>query len=389
MSKISKDDFSLLVADALCKKGIDGKTLHIDQNDFAVRPKDELGRIVGSFNLANSYVAYCNSETDEKKNGVIQRLIGLWFEPVEIKSFEEMKDKIFPVIRERRFYPKEPTSKILAGHPQLVLGNHVTTLLALDEADYIVPVTNAHLETWSKSWEEALDAAFDNMSQRPPMTWQVEENDAKPEDCIYTHESDDPYGSSNLIFPSTIRELEVLGTPIIFAPAKSILLVTGSECIYGLRRALEIIAECEDRADYLCPEMLGLDEFGNYFPCELTPDHELFDEFEKLRIMNNLIVYTACLEELEGSFEQVVNTKTIVPYEVFESDGRYYEEVHLKTNVAPLILPFAETIVVETSNGSVPLSSSKFAELVGESMTMISEYPLLYELSVPLSDGSF
>ena len=389
LTNVSKDDYSLIVAEALCKKGIDEKTIHIDQKDFAIRQKDDRGRIVASFNLANSYASYNNSETVEQKSEVVERLLRPLFEPVNIKPFQALKDMIFPVFRERRFYPIQPTAKITVGYPQIVVGNHLTTLLAIDENDYIFPITDAQFKEWGVSWDDAFEVAYDNMQKRPPITWQVDEDEERPEDCIYILESDDIYGSSNLIFPSIIAELKVLGTPTVFIPAKNTIIVTGSDNVYGLKRALEIIAECEDREDYLCPEMLSLDEDNNYFPSELAPEHALFEEFNKLRITNNLHVYTSFLDEFEAGFDQVVNHKKIVPYEVFDVDGCYYEEVHIKTGEAPVLMPFAETIVVETSNGKISVPSSKFAQIVGESLTLISEYPLLYELTAPLSDDSF
>jgi hypothetical protein len=382
---ISQDDFTLLVASALSKAGFDSKSLHVDKSDFAIRCKDERGNVLSTIYLANMYVGYNNSTDQDQKDRVIRRAVALWSAPAQIETYEEARAKILPIIRERRFYPQEPTRSIEVGYPQIPISEHLTTILAVDSEDVIYPISNHDFERWQRSWDEIFDDAFANLKARRAMEWQVFESAEDPKDCAYILESEDDYGSSALVFPQMIAEFEVLGDPIVFAPARNIVVVTGSDCIFGLEHAADVIAQCENMQSALLPEMLSQDEDFNYFGCDLAVEHPLFETFNKIKLVSNYKVYTRFFQDLAGSFDILISSKRIVKYEVFEEGGAFFSEISFAAEEGPIILPLAENVRIIMPDREIVVSSETFADAAGDLLVNINEYPPVFELTAPLS----
>ncbi|HEY9676647.1 MAG TPA: hypothetical protein V6C76_01500 [Drouetiella sp.] len=385
---ISTSDFSVLVAGALCENGADRTTLHLDPDAFAVRKKDGTGKVLNSLYLGNFYKSYKNAKTAEEQKQEIDRIVNFWTSTTETfddESFEDCKHKLRPVIRERRYYPIEDEGEE-PGFAQSTIGDHLALLLCIDQEHSMSLVTNSRFEALGVSWDEALDAAMDNMLARPSTLWRVEENENNPADCIYIYESDDSYGSSILVFPNLISDLKVLGQQLVFTPAKGVVLVTGSDCIFGLQRALELFEECKSRHDYIRPEMLSLDQDLNWYHCELTDEHCLYDDFNNFRLYSNLLVYNDFFEKFRGTFEQLTAPIRVAPYEVFGTDeGRYHDEVLIKCDEVPILMPFAETILVEAGDRIFHLPAEVFSDLCAGNLQQARSYPLLYELTEPIN----
>ena len=382
---ISEDDFAILIASEISKSGIDGKSLHIDKNDFAIRRKDDRGNVIATTYLANLYVGYNNATTDEQRQTIVDRTLKLWLIETDLGTYEEIKSRIFPIVRERRSYPEEPTRSIGAGYPQVVISEHLTTLLAVDCDEHIRPLADFDYEHLQVEWGIAFGDAIVNLKNHIDIEWQVYESEDTSGDCVYVYEAEDDYGASILVFPAAIAELEVLGVPIIFTPARNIVVVTGSDCIYGLEHAAEIILECEDRQNMLMPEMLCQDDDLTYFGCDLPIEHPLYETFNKIKLLNNLRVYTQFFKDFEGNFDELVSSKRIVTYEVFEENGAFFSEISLRSEEGPVTLPFADSVRIITPNGELIVTSSAFAEQAADSLVKINEYPLVYELSRPLT----
>lgn len=385
LDPISQEDFSLLVANAICKTGVDAKSVHIDLNDFAIRHKDEQGKVIFTIFLANMFANFNAVDCEEQRTEILERSVKLWLEPTDTPPFTEAKSRILPVVRPRLVYPENPAKEGDLSYPQVVIGNHLTTLLAVDLDDFIRPLSSQDYEEWDITWDEALDAASDNMQSRANVKWEVYESEDNPEDCLYLHESQDDYGSSLLAFPQMICELKVLGERIIFTPTKNSIIVTGSQSQFGLQKALDIVEMCETRQDALVPEMLSVDDEHCYFACDLPEEHELYDKFSKLKLVNEMNIYLQFVEDYQGNFEQLINPRRIAEYEVFEQDGYYFSEMTIGLDEAPVIIPCTQYICLESDEELMQVSTGDFAEVAGEKLKLINEYPALYELTEPLS----
>ncbi len=115
--------------------------------------------------------------------------------------------------------------------PYQPLAEHLGVGAVYDLPEAMVMLQASHLEEWNVTFYEAFEQGLNNLGE-------IDATFTTIDDHSYVSSTGDHYDLSRMLLPELIRELEVVGDPVVMLPNRDRLLVTGSEDRHGL----EIIA---------------------------------------------------------------------------------------------------------------------------------------------------
>ncbi|MFL5351727.1 hypothetical protein [Archangium sp.] len=224
--------------DAFAKRAIealrtDGETRNIqyDAEGFLLRLGDKDGSTVF---LANFYEEY-RATVPEKRDEVFARFSHVKDLPALPGTFAEARPNLMPVVRSRTFFEQlRMVVKGGAGKPVPIswkpLGTFLGVGLAFDGPDTLRYLGPDELARWGVSFEQGMNAALENLRRRSPEPLEQ----LAPGTCQSPWE--DSYAASRLLLDEVVRRCQVHGTPVVLAPHRDLLLITGSDDEDGLHR---------------------------------------------------------------------------------------------------------------------------------------------------------
>jgi hypothetical protein len=234
---LPRADFARKMMDALQAAGLEG--LAYNETEFSIHVAMANSR----FFLGNAYAEFEAAPDDGAKERVIARFIGAYQEglPVTPESWEEVRDSVLPLIRDRTFLsgmatrmPFEPEKQI----PWQVVGEWLGLCVGHDTPRALNYVNQETLEKWGTRYETALAQALDNLAARSREPF-VE---IKP--GCYRSPWSDCYDPERILIPEIFRSLPLKGKPVVSVPHWNALLVADSANPDALR-ALALITETE------------------------------------------------------------------------------------------------------------------------------------------------
>lgn len=182
-------------------------------------------------NLANLYKQYRDAARADRPR-VLEMCMAILRDTSLPQRFEEVRAKLLPAVRARSYAESVRLSARLAGTAlpgtsAAALGDDVVTVIAVDDADSMSIVTAAQLDTWGVSFDEALDAALDNLRAIPGGGF------ARGPDGVMVGDWNDAYDSSRLLLPDLVHRAGI-GDPVAMIPTRDSILLAPA----GDRRAL-------------------------------------------------------------------------------------------------------------------------------------------------------
>ncbi len=222
--------------------------------------------------------------------------------PALPKTFAEARPKLMPVVRGRTFFEQlRLVVKGGAGKPVPIpwkpLSGFLGVGLAFDGPETLQYLGPDELAHWGVSFDQALDVALGNLRRRS--TEKLVQ--LAPGTCESPWE--DNHASSRLLLEEVVRGCEVRGTPVVLAPHRDLLLITGSEDEDGLRRvasrALQAVVApraLDGRAMRLSPE-----GWVTFMPERLS---NAWPDFRKLELFTRARDYSEQTQHLEKLFQE-------------------------------------------------------------------------------------
>jgi len=182
-------------------------------------------------NLANLYKQYRDAARADRPR-VLEMCMAILRDTSLPQRFEEVRAKLLPAVRARSYAESVRLSARLAGTALpgtsvAALGDDVVTVIAVDDADSMSIVTAAQLDAWGVSFDEALDAALDNLRAIPGGGF------ARGPDGVMIGDWNDAYDSSRLLLPDLVHRAGI-GDPVAMIPTRDGILLAPA----GDRRAL-------------------------------------------------------------------------------------------------------------------------------------------------------
>lgn len=241
-----KDAYAQRALETLREAGYT-EPLTYDPERFHIQVPDGPGQQAQTIFLGNLYNEY-RSAPPEQREVVLRHITAMGRAPSSPISYTSARSSLMPVVRPRSYFAlleiMDPKSPMGTPRPAewRALGEVLSVAVVLDTADAMKYLGQDQFKEWGITFDEALGVAMENLrsqSSEPLIP-------VSPGVCAAGWR--DSYGASRLLLDEVLRRCKVRGDPVVFAPERDLLLITGAEDEDGLVRAAEISAKAFQEA---------------------------------------------------------------------------------------------------------------------------------------------
>lgn len=236
---LSPDGFAERLIVDLAKAG-DPRLAEYDSTGFLIRFRTE-GRETGYASLRNlydEYLTHAGRDRDQFFRTAVRSMLAS--HKAVPDDYEDARADILVSVRNRSYFSFfELQGQADNGNyqwPYQAIGEHLGVGIVYDLPEAMVMLQSVHLEDWGVSFYELLEDGLSNLGELAATFTTID-------DHSYVSTTGDHYDISRILLPDLIQELEINGDPIILAPNRDRLLLTGSED----RRGIETVALVAER----------------------------------------------------------------------------------------------------------------------------------------------
>jgi len=250
-------EFAQLLIGALREAGDTRSWVYEEKNQRLVQSNIPANLAPGIVNLVNMFADYREAKFDQRREVLKRQAQAMlpWSLPT---TFEEAKDKLRPIVRsstergvlalqmaEQDKTPQMPAFKRLCEN--LELG------LAYDGSVSILRLNEHHLTQWRMTFDDVLDVALDNLRLESNKPW------LQLTDGVYLSQFGDYYDAARMLLPDVLYRLPFSGAPVVMAPNRTALLLTGDQNSAGLQTMVELAEQARAQPRPLPALMLKWD----------------------------------------------------------------------------------------------------------------------------------
>jgi uncharacterized protein YtpQ (UPF0354 family) len=209
--------------------------------------------VPGVINLPNMHRDYINAGPEGREECMRRQVAGMTQIAIP-SSFAEVVAKLRPVIRsttERGVLKLQgfntlPGSEI-AYRP---LCESIEIGVAYDGEFNVARLNEGKLKEWGVTFDEAFDIAVDNLRLESHKPWLA------LRDGVFLSQFGDYYDASRLLLTDVLYRQPIAGAPVVMAPNRTVLLLTGDRNEAGLQTLLELAEQALAEPRSLPPLML-------------------------------------------------------------------------------------------------------------------------------------
>jgi uncharacterized protein YtpQ (UPF0354 family) len=226
----SQDQFARLVVKTLMDGGVNWQLeYHPDQFRLEL---SQSGKSPSIINLHNVYKEYCQADRASRATFLQRTRQGLMQRMELPTEFEDAKPDLLPTLRDRFFVEAMRLHSEAAGGdpPEMVtvpVTDECVVALVYDLPNSMRFVGKEALDTWGVSVYEALEVAKQNLTEVSYPVLSVG-------DKVFMIESGDAYDATRMLLTDNLRQLPVLGDPVVMPINRNCLLITGADDEEGL-----------------------------------------------------------------------------------------------------------------------------------------------------------
>jgi uncharacterized protein YtpQ (UPF0354 family) len=253
--KTDRKTFARRVEKALRSAGL-AEDLSYDEESFCFRGEQT------SINLENVYQEFCSLPRRERANVIasVVQTVGTMKEELP-NSWEAASEQVMPVVRSQAYYHLFSLQLQLEGSEQRMKPRHliadaVAVDIALDRESSIAILPEGTLVDWGVSFDEALDQAVTNLRRRSGQSME------ELQGGLFSGRWGDSYDSSRILIPDLLYRHRVKGNPVVMAPVRDWLLLTGDRDEGGLAAMAELAAAALEHSRWVTFEMLRHTDAG-------------------------------------------------------------------------------------------------------------------------------
>jgi hypothetical protein len=298
--------------------------------------------------LGNAYRDWTRARGVEKSIQ-LDRATAFAFEPKTSDDFDEVAPRLLPAIRNRtdlENYWRHPLFATDRTHNAPVVKAFCDALVvgvAVDMPDSIRLVGANQLTTWSRSLDEVLPIAMENLRARNPTRFH------RTEHGFYLSSYGDFYDPSRLLLPHVFECLPLRGDPVAVALSWLGMAVAGSEDLQALQAMADFVDEHiskDTRPLSYLPLVLRDREWQ---PLDCSGPN--FAALDRLRVKQSLWDYGHQKTLLEGYFARKGRDVFVATLHALEHKDRIRTWA-VWTGEAASLLPEADAIVVRWNGSS-------------------------------------
>jgi len=225
--------------------------------------------------LDNAYSEFCAAPLRRRRQ-VFQNYLRAFTQtpPTPPDDYAEAKPNILPRIRDRFYYEEirlrfRVDGANLLEIPTRPIAGQLAVELVYDFPDSVGTITQAQLDKWGVTFDEAMAVARDNM-------WRISNQPfGQPAPGFHVSPWHDNHDASRLLLHDLVWQLKVNGDHVAIAPTRDVLLVTGSNDVVGLRRMLSMAEAAfqDTRANLAGAVRL---RGSTWEPLDLPPEHPVY-----------------------------------------------------------------------------------------------------------------
>lgn len=227
------------------------------------RYEQELGRLVqtglaadavsGIINLANIHRDYVDAGPEGRPDCMRLQVAGMMQQFIP-PSFADAKTKLRPVIRSAT---ERGVVKLqgLGNGPKAemayrTLCENIEVGIAYDGEFNVMRLSQSTFEQWGVSFDDALDIAVDNLRVESSKPWLALQNG------VFLSQFGDFYDASRLLLTDLLYRQPIMGAPVVMAPNRAVLLLTGDRNDAGLQTLVDLAEQALAQTRPLPPLML-------------------------------------------------------------------------------------------------------------------------------------
>ena len=379
----SKTRFARLLLDAIRQAG-ETVPIGYDAEEFRLVVEGEAKRF---FNLANIYREYCATPS-ARRGQALRHYVRSWFARRKgvPATFEDVVADLLPAVRNRCQFEITRLKAQVDGLPFLdwphrVVADHLAVSLVYALPEVLVQVHRQNLADWGRSFEEALDAACNNLREISGQQW------TSPCPGVWTSPWRDNHDASRLVLTDLVQALAVRGAHVAMVPNRDTLIVTGSKDERGLAHMAVLAEKALDGARPITGHAFLLDD-ETWLPWLPATDHPLHDQFHLLQLQSLGRDYAAQKDLLDAFHEKTGQHIWVASYSAVkdEETGNAHSYCVWSRGVETL-LPQAEEVYFivpqgERSGEVVARGSwDRVRQVVGRLMERHGGYPLRYRVN--------
>jgi len=293
-------------------------------------------------------------------------------------SFDEARDQLMPVVKERLYHSAMMLRCQLDGEPGLefpanVFAEHFVVTVAYDLPNRVLYAGSDRFAEWGVTLDQALEVAIGNLGAPGLQVAGVEGH-------IYTAASEDVYNASRILLADKIRKLKVQGRHVAAIPHRETLIITGSEDVKGLEMLAQFIDEAREQPRFQSGITLVLEDDG-WAPFLPPEDSPAYPAMHKQFIGTLFRDYAEQKELLDTLHEQTLTDIFVASYTAYEDrdSGRLWTTAVWSEGVDTL-LPQAETVAFAAGASENPdvlgmAPWQRVVDVAGELMQPTDHYP--------------
>ncbi|MGN6232085.1 MAG: hypothetical protein ACTHNZ_13110 [Trinickia sp.] len=380
----SQQQFAALFIAALRSLGDTRPWEYAESTNGLVLPRAARGAPSNVINLHNMYQEFLAVQ-GKQRDDVLKRQATGMMQHYLPADFTEARLRLRPVIR----------STTERGIAYLQLGDDAAkrdiafrTLcenmeigIAYDGEFNILRLTEAKLAEWNVTFDEAYDAAIDNLrleSTKPFMALR---------DGVFASQFGDHYDASRLLLTDLLYRQPISGAPVVMVPNRTVLLLTGDRNEAGLQLMLQIAVEERAKPRPLPSLMLRWDGQGwqQFVPQGLE---SRLRELEVQELAADYQDQTALLNE---NHKRDGVDIFVAQYKVFRRPTDELHTVCAWTEGVHSLLPVTDAVVLHrpSTKQSAFVPWSELMRTCGHLMIPTQDLPVRYEVSRFPDDGVF
>ena len=336
-------------------------------------------------NLANMYQDYVAART-EQRDEVLRRQASGMMQHYLPADFGDARLRLRPVIRsatERGVtYLQVGTDKEKRNVAFRPLCENMEIGIAYDGEFNILRLTDAQLAAWNVTFDEAFEAAIDNLrhqSSKPFMALK---------DGVFASQFGDYYDASRLLLTDLLHRQAISGAPVVMVPNRTVLLLTGDRNDTGLELMLQIAIAERAKPRPLPPLMMrwGGQSWERFVPPGLEA------RLRELRIQELAADYQDQSQLLNESHDRIGLDIAAGQYMVVKRPtGELFSSCTWTDGSTHSLLPEVDIVVLHRASGQPP-AFVPWAELLracGHLMKPTEHLPVRYEVRDFPSDDVF
>ena len=311
--KLSKKRFVKRMLRALSEAG--ATDLRYDDAEFSITIGERGHRAY----LSNAFAACREADEATRRETILNHVAAALHTPPVPVSFESVKSNLLPIIRDPAYHglfrlklllDRKTTDNLEIASRPLTEGLNIS--LAHDSERSMSFVNVGMLKGWGVSLDQALKVAKNNLRDRTDTNGWVQQSPG-----LFLGSWNDAYDSSRMLLTEHIYRLPLNGDPVLFAPNRDTIWITGTSDFAGVEYILRAGKESHFKESHpLSPNLYRLadGDWTPYIPLEQVL-RELLTSIQRDR---NAVDYQQQKQDLDALHEKNQTDIFVASYSMFE-----------------------------------------------------------------------